>query len=29
MYQDFIKEERGDIIVEKVNLTRATLKEAD
>jgi len=29
MYQDFIKEDRGDIIIEKVNLTRATLKEAD
>ena len=29
MYQDFIKEERGDVIIEKVNLTRATLKEAD
>ena len=29
MYQDFIKEDRGDIIIETVNLTRATLKEAD
>ena len=29
MYQDFIKEESGDVIIEKVNLTRATLKEAD
>lgn len=29
MYQDFIKEDRGDVVVEKVNLTRATLKEAD
>ena len=29
MYQDFIKEERGDVIIETVNLTRATLKEAD
>jgi anti-anti-sigma factor len=29
MYHDFIKEDRGDVIIEKVNLTRATLKEAD
>lgn len=26
---DFIKETRGDVLVEHVNLTRATLKEAD
>src|SRR5690606_33875138 len=29
MFQEYIKEEVGDVIVEKVNLTRATLKEAD
>jgi anti-anti-sigma factor len=29
MYQEYIKEEVGDVIVERVNLTRATLKEAD
>ena len=29
MFQEYVKEEVGDIIVEKVNLTRATLKEAE
>jgi len=29
MYKDYIKEEIGDVVVESVNLTRATLKEAD
>lgn len=29
MYQEYIKEELGDVVVEKVNLTRATLKEAE
>jgi len=29
MYQEYIKEEVGDVVVERVNLTRATLKEAD
>ncbi len=29
MYQEYIKEEVGDVVVEKVNLTRATLKEAE
>ena len=29
MFQEYVKEEVGDIVVEKVNLTRATLKEAE
>jgi anti-anti-sigma factor len=29
MYQEYIKEEVGDVVVETVNLTRATLKEAE
>ena len=29
MFQEYVKEEVGDVIVEKVNLTRATLKEAE
>jgi anti-anti-sigma factor len=29
MYQEYTKEEVGDVVVEKVNLTRATLKEAE
>ena len=29
MFQEYIKEEVGDVIIEKVNLTRATLKEAE
>jgi anti-anti-sigma factor len=29
MFQEYVKEEVRDIVVEKVNLTRATLKEAD
>jgi anti-anti-sigma factor len=29
MFQEYVKEEVGEIIVEKVNLTRATLKEAE
>lgn len=29
MFQECIKEEIGDVIVEKVNLSRATLKEAE
>jgi anti-anti-sigma factor len=29
MFQEYVKEEVGDIIVEKINLTRATLKEAE
>jgi anti-anti-sigma factor len=29
MYQEYIKEEIGDVVVERVNLTRATLKEAE
>ena len=29
MYQEYVKEEVRDIVVEKVNLTRATLKEAE
>ncbi len=29
MFQEYVKEEVGDITVEKVNLTRATLKEAE
>ncbi len=29
MYQEYIKEQVGDVVVERVNLTRATLKEAD
>jgi len=29
MYQEYVKEEVGDIVVEKVNLSRATLKEAE
>jgi anti-anti-sigma factor len=29
MFQEYVKEEVGDIVVEKVNLSRATLKEAE
>ena len=29
MFQEYIKEEIGDVVVERVNLTRATLKEAE
>jgi anti-anti-sigma factor len=29
MFQEYVKEEVGDVVVEKVNLSRATLKEAD
>jgi len=29
MFQEYIKEEVGDVVVEKVNLSRATLKEAE
>lgn len=29
MYQEYVKEEVGDVVVETVNLTRATLKEAE
>jgi len=29
MFQEYIKEEVGDVIIEKVNLSRATLKEAE
>lgn len=29
MYQDYRKEEIGDVVIETVNLTRATLKEAE
>jgi len=29
MYQEYVKEERGDVVVEIVNLTRATLREAE
>lgn len=29
MFQEYIKEEVGDVTVEKVNLSRATLKEAE
>jgi anti-anti-sigma factor len=29
MYQEYVKEEIGDVIIERVNLSRATLKEAD
>ena len=29
MFQEYIKEEVGDVVVQKVNLSRATLKEAE
>ena len=29
MFQEYVREEVGDVVVEKVNLTRATLKEAE